>query len=286
MIIHGGFCKEYQGKQVKGVSLDDTWLLKMDLDYQKIKWERRKKVGYAPSPRSGVQMAYWSAKSIGISFGGVFDTYDPGEEEDLSSVFFNELFGYQTAGNGRWISLNLKKKPGSKKKNGAGASKAKKAKMEAARQRELEAEQRRKQEEEEDRTGLDDEADADEDDCDYEYKEDGMSSEEEDADEPSQAKRQGKDERVLPPPTQQSAQDGIAGKTFGSLSNPDSTDDNPQSAKPVHTKEFEVEEDEDDPDDPQKSVPIPRYNAMMAVQRNILYMSALLLPLPTLLSVS
>ena len=49
IILNGGYCKEYQQKQVKGVSLDDTWLLRMDTDPTKIKWERRKKVGYAPT---------------------------------------------------------------------------------------------------------------------------------------------------------------------------------------------------------------------------------------------
>lgn len=49
IILNGGYCKEYQGKQVKGVSLDDTWLLRMDTEPAKIKWERRKKVGYAPT---------------------------------------------------------------------------------------------------------------------------------------------------------------------------------------------------------------------------------------------
>jgi len=38
-------------------------------------------------------------------------------------------------------------------------------------------------------------------------------------------------------------------------------------------KEEEIEKaEEDDPDDPEKSLPGPRYNAMLAVQRNTLYM--------------
>ena len=31
-------------------------------------------------------------------------------------------------------------------------------------------------------------------------------------------------------------------------------------------------EEEDDPDDPEKTVPFARYNAMLAIQRNTLYM--------------
>lgn len=53
-MLHGGYCKEYSGKQVKGLSLDDTWFLKMDGDdLSKIKWERRRKIGYAPSGKEG-----------------------------------------------------------------------------------------------------------------------------------------------------------------------------------------------------------------------------------------
>ncbi|KAG8822139.1 hypothetical protein FRC17_009643 [Serendipita sp. 399] len=112
----GGYCKEYvKGKRPQGIALDDTWLLKMDLDLKNIKWEKRKKIGYAPSIRSGCTMALWSAKGIGVLFGGVYD--DDKDEETLESVFYNDLYGYQTSGNGRWVSLALKKP---KKKPGGG----------------------------------------------------------------------------------------------------------------------------------------------------------------------
>jgi len=61
----------------------------MDLDLKKIKWEKRKKVGYAPSLRSGCTMALWAAKGIGILFGGVYD--DDRDEETLESVFYNDM---------------------------------------------------------------------------------------------------------------------------------------------------------------------------------------------------
>jgi hypothetical protein len=53
------------------------------------KWEKRKKVGYAPSLRSGCTMATWSAKSMGILFGGVTD--EDTNEETLESVFHNDM---------------------------------------------------------------------------------------------------------------------------------------------------------------------------------------------------
>ena len=56
-----------------------------------LKWERRKRptTAYAPSPRSGCTMALWSAKNMGVMFGGVTD--EDTSEETLESVFHNDL---------------------------------------------------------------------------------------------------------------------------------------------------------------------------------------------------
>jgi len=62
----------------------------MDTDPKQIKWDRRKKTGYAPSLRSGCTMALWQARNMGILFGGVYDE-DKGEE-GMESVFYNDLF--------------------------------------------------------------------------------------------------------------------------------------------------------------------------------------------------
>lgn len=61
-------------------------------------------------------MALWAAKGMGVLFGGVTD--EDSDEETLKSVFWNDLNGYQFAGNGRWVSLMLKalKRKGGKKK--------------------------------------------------------------------------------------------------------------------------------------------------------------------------
>lgn len=63
-------------------------------------------------------MAYWPTRQMGVMFGGVVD--EEVSEEGLESVFLNDTYGYQTSGNGRWISLTLKK---AKKKPGAGEKK-------------------------------------------------------------------------------------------------------------------------------------------------------------------
>lgn len=92
----GGYTKVYEGKRVTGMALSDTWLLKVppmaesgELDFKKFKWERKKKIGYAPSTRSGCTMALWASKNIGVLFGGVCD--DDKDEETLESTFYNEL---------------------------------------------------------------------------------------------------------------------------------------------------------------------------------------------------
>ena len=62
-------------------------------------------------------MGLWAAKSMGIMFGGVTD--EDNHEETLESVFHNDLYGYQLSGNGRWVSMLLKKpkqEKGKKKK--------------------------------------------------------------------------------------------------------------------------------------------------------------------------
>ena len=205
IILHGGYCKEYQGKQVKGVPLDDTWFLKMDVEPTKIKWERRKKVGYAPTIRSGVQMALWQAKGIGVMFGGVHDSYD--DDEDLTSSFYNDLFGYQTAGNGRWISMALKRP---KKKP---TRKAVRKQVKAV---------------EDDHQGA--------------------------AADNSEHEESGEDD----------AMDGDIGDAVHKLTNGISKTALPEG-------QTAPTQDEDDPDHPDKTIPIARYNAMMAVQRNTLY---------------
>ncbi|KAJ8586961.1 galactose oxidase [Rhizopogon salebrosus TDB-379] len=121
IVLHGGYCKEYtKGKRPIGVMLDDTWFLRMSIETSQspssskgssdpliLKWEKRKKPSFAPQTRSGCTMALWSAKGFGVLFGGVTD--DERDEESLESVFWNDLYGYQLAGSGRWQLMALKK---------------------------------------------------------------------------------------------------------------------------------------------------------------------------------
>ncbi|KAG9311923.1 hypothetical protein JVU11DRAFT_8184 [Chiua virens] len=197
IVLYGGYCKEYtKGKRPVGVILDDTWLLKMTLDHAlptplTLKWERRKTVSstHTPTARAGCTMALWLAKSTGVMFGGVTD--EERGEEGLESVFWNDLYGYQLGGNGRWIPLHLKR---SKKKGGG---KKKQAKRGRAMQSTL--------------------------DHDEELEDD--------------------DEAQVT-------------STLATQPNP------------------ELEHNDDaDPDDPNLTRPMPRYNAMLAVLRNTLYIS-------------
>ncbi|KAF8810792.1 galactose oxidase [Phlegmacium glaucopus] len=127
VILHGGYCEEYaKGKRPVGVMLDDTWLLKITLPsctpkttskapnkqpqtQPTIKWERRKRASdaYAPSLCSGCTMTLWAGKEMGILSGGVTD--EDTNEETLESVFWNDLYGYQFTGKGKWSSMTLKK---------------------------------------------------------------------------------------------------------------------------------------------------------------------------------
>ncbi|TGZ78667.1 galactose oxidase [Ascodesmis nigricans] len=102
-----------------GVIHDDTWILRLDTDTTKIRWERRKKPTNAPNPkRVGVTMAHH--KGRGIMFGGVWDANET--DESLESVFFNDLFAWSTDRN-RFFPLVLRK-PKQQQKRGNNAADA------------------------------------------------------------------------------------------------------------------------------------------------------------------
>lgn len=103
-VMYGGYCKTKAKKGVqKGKVLTDAWLVKMKADPKGIRFERRRKQGFNPSPRVGCSMVFH--KNRGIMFGGVYD-YDEGEES-IDSQFYNSLQSYQTETN-RWYNLTLK----------------------------------------------------------------------------------------------------------------------------------------------------------------------------------
>lgn len=103
-ILWGGYCKVKAGKGLqKGKVLSDCWYLKMNNDASAIRWERRKKQGFQPSPRVGCSMVHH--KGRGVLFGGVYDFEET--EESLDSEFYNDVFTYQ-ANTNRWYSLSLR----------------------------------------------------------------------------------------------------------------------------------------------------------------------------------
>ncbi|KAG7697241.1 hypothetical protein KL933_001564 [Ogataea haglerorum] len=113
-ILYGGYCKVKAGKGLqKGKILTDCWALNMKSDPAQIRFERRRKQGFQPSPRVGCSMQYH--KGRGMLFGGVFDYEET--EETLDSEFYNTLLSYNVETN-RWSNLSLrssKKKATAKK---------------------------------------------------------------------------------------------------------------------------------------------------------------------------
>lgn len=109
-VVWGGYSKVRNSqKKIVGKVHSDTWMLKLTPDLKTVRWERRRKSAWAPSPRVGCSMVYH--KGRGILFGGVYDTQET--EETLDSVFYNDLYAYQINTN-KWFPLTLRpprKKP-------------------------------------------------------------------------------------------------------------------------------------------------------------------------------
>lgn len=104
VVIYGGYCKVKARKGLqKGKVLTDIWTLKMKSDPKAIRFERRRKQGFNPSPRVGCSLTYH--KNRGIMFGGVYDIEE--NEEQIDSEFYNNLYSYQLETN-RWYNLSLK----------------------------------------------------------------------------------------------------------------------------------------------------------------------------------
>ncbi|CAO1626165.1 unnamed protein product [Sympodiomycopsis kandeliae] len=250
VVLYGGYCKRYvKGQRTQGVALEDAWFLKITPQADgsllpantpqggKIEWDKRRKVGYAPGPRSGCTMALWGNKNMGVLFGGVMDRED--DEESMESVLYDDLFGYNLGGTGRWVSLNLRKKKkqqatGGKKKREKAAAAAAAA---AAKQAEIEARIREQQEEE------------------GEEAQDSMSS---DSDDDTEA---GEKQARKPLSASISSIQQESPSTSGRST--------PQPVTPVQQAPIPAA---DDDDDPELSRPLVRFNVMLAIQRNTLYL--------------
>ncbi|KAI9216391.1 hypothetical protein BC828DRAFT_409509, partial [Blastocladiella britannica] len=127
--LHGGFTKIVtKGDKAKGVIHSDLWALKLnaDLDPKLMKWERRKKAGYYPSPRAGAPTTVWKDKAF--MFGGVFDT-DPAAAAANPGLPPTICYGdayTMSLDNGRWHSVALRgrKKTAGEKRAAAAAAAA------------------------------------------------------------------------------------------------------------------------------------------------------------------
>jgi hypothetical protein len=103
-IMYGGYTKVKAGKGLqKGKVLNDTWTLKMKSDIKSLRWERKRKQGWQPTPRVGCSMQLH--KGRGFLFGGVYDLEET--EETLNSEFYNTLLSYNCENN-RWFNSKLK----------------------------------------------------------------------------------------------------------------------------------------------------------------------------------
>ncbi|KAI7959407.1 hypothetical protein MJO28_003198 [Puccinia striiformis f. sp. tritici] len=243
IILHGGYSKVYITKsKAKGVALDDTFFLKLDPTnpdwLKKLKWEKRKRVGQVPNLRSGSTMVNWVNKALAVGFGGVLDLED--NEEGLVSEFYNDLYAYQLSGNGRWMSLNLKKPKKKKGKDTSNGKKKKKNNNNIAHQESASHEA----ENEEDINGEEKEED-----------EEVMELDEEDRIEEARLKA---DQLIRDEIAKSKLKAQTAIKSIDVMK---SDNDNPV----VPSSSFEEEED------PEKTIPLARFNPMLAVLKNTLY---------------
>ncbi|KAK9477594.1 hypothetical protein V1514DRAFT_308812 [Lipomyces japonicus] len=103
-VIWGGYSKvKNSQKKIVGKVHSDCWQLKLTPELKTVRWERRRKSAWAPSPRVGCSMVYH--KGRGILFAGVYDTEET--EESLESQFYNDLFAFQVTSN-KWFPLSIR----------------------------------------------------------------------------------------------------------------------------------------------------------------------------------
>lgn len=86
------------------LEFEDVWTLKMDTDPKLLKWERRKRSGFMPSPRSGSTGVMYKHRAL--LFGGVYD--DDISEERMLSTCYNDMHALQLD-TLRWFPMSLKK---------------------------------------------------------------------------------------------------------------------------------------------------------------------------------
>lgn len=176
-------------------------------------------------------------------------------------------YGYNTAGNGRWIQLLLKRK---KKAGGASAAAKKKKRALAAAAVAAAAHAANPDGNSEARDGANDNDAADQ----KMQEEYGSNDEYESDDEPKPweiARARREIELEMERAAKQAA-----------LQNENKEDGGSPGPAEGESADFAINRAEnDEDDDPEKTIPGQRYNVMACVQRNTLYLCALVLPLPT-----
>ncbi|OAV87349.1 hypothetical protein PTTG_00591 [Puccinia triticina 1-1 BBBD Race 1] len=241
IILHGGYSKIYVTKsKAKGVALDDTFFLKLDPTnpdwLKKLKWEKRKRVGQVPSLRSGSTMVNWVNKTMAVGFGGVLDLED--NEEGLVSEFYNDLYAYQLSGTGRWMTLNLKRPKKKKGKDGANGKK-----KSAKNQEQIN--------EKGDDHGMEVEAIQEDDEA--------MELDEEDRLEEARLK------------AEQLIRDEIARSKLKANSTATKSNEPTKSVENQVVGAAEIQDSSHDEEDPDKTIPLARFNPMLAILKNTLY---------------
>ncbi|KAF8819065.1 kelch repeat-containing protein [Cardiosporidium cionae] len=107
IFLYGGYAVEESSRNVTGKYRQDAWMLNMKPvianKTNSPTWERLKKIGSYPSPRSGASMVAY--KNLAIMFGGVMD--QAVGELRLKSIFYNDMYAFDF-NRKRWYAITLK----------------------------------------------------------------------------------------------------------------------------------------------------------------------------------
>lgn len=122
--LYGGYCREvvqkaksvsHKGKKKGGSAVEEAMVSQgvilsdcYKLSGENMKWQKVKRTGYGPSRRAGFAMALH--KRNAVVFGGVEDDET---EEDMESVFYNDMFALNLDRK-KWFPMTLRKKKGKK----------------------------------------------------------------------------------------------------------------------------------------------------------------------------
>lgn len=125
-VLYGGYCKEaaqkarnvsHKGKKKGGDAIEESMVSRgvilqdcYKLSGETLKWQKMKRTGYGPSQRAGFSMVLH--KRNAVLFGGVEDDET---EEEMQSIFFNDMFALNLDRK-KWFPMTLRKKKGKKAK--------------------------------------------------------------------------------------------------------------------------------------------------------------------------